>query len=135
MAVNFPSPYTVQRFPASDYDSNGVWVNVEPATVTINANIQPVSIGANRSNSQIMQMVSALGLSRLDGLIAIRSNEQIYADRKETGQKADRITYKGQSYQVMTASCRDTLPALAHWVGVGQLIDEKTLEPEPEEEP
>ena len=129
MPVNFPAAYTVTRFPASDYGSDGIWVDATPATSTINANIQPISVGASKANSQLFEMLSALGLQSLDGLIAIRSNEQIYPASKTTGAKADRLTYQGELYQVMSASYRGTLPALAHWIGIGQRIDEKTLEP------
>lgn len=128
MAINCPSPFTVQRFPASDYGDDGLWIDVDPVDVVINANIQPISIGTSKGNSQIMQMVSALGLESVDGLVAIRSNEQIYPTRKATGQKADRLTWQGELYQVMGASYRGTIPQLAHWIGFAQLIDEKTLE-------
>jgi len=129
MPVNFPTAYTVTRFPASDYGTDGIWVDAEPTTATIHANIQPISVGASKANSHLFEVLSTLGLQSLDGLIAIRSNERIYPADKTAGTKADRLTYQGELYQVMSASYRGTLPALTHWIGVGQRIDEKTLEP------
>lgn len=129
MAVNFASAYTVSRYGVSAYGSDGVWVDVAATSVTINANIQPVSVGAGKGSAQIMQMINALGLERVDGLIAIRSNEALYTARKATGQKADRLTYRGDTYEIISVSYRGTLAALAHYIAVAQLIDEKTLEP------
>ena len=117
MSVNFPTAHTVTRYNAGSYVA-GEWTpaGTPSTTVTVNGNIQ----SASKSDSE--EIAAAWG-THTDGLICIRSNEELLTAEKSTAKRADRLSWQGGTYEVIRASYRGTIAALAHWKCYARLVD------------
>lgn len=120
MTVNFPRPITVTRFNAGAY-TLGVWTppTVESAPITINGNLQP----AGRMLSAMQGTVNDLGKQSSDGGLILRSNEEVLTADKSDAKKADRLSYEGQTYEVISRSYRDNVAGLEHWISNLRVVD------------
>jgi len=117
VAVYFATAHTFTRYNAGTY-VNASWTPAAtPSTaVTINGNVQ----GAGSKDVDLI--VREFGES-VDGLVVLRSNEEVYTASKSPARRPDRLTWQGRTYEVIRTEYRGTIAAMAHYRSHLRIVD------------
>ncbi len=114
MGIPLSKPLTISRQAAGTY-VNGVWTPGSPASVTVQAHVQPESI----SDDADLELLQRLGVESLDGCVRVYSDNQLYPATSST--EGDRFTWNGKTYEVVEVQHWNHL-SLAHWSALAKLV-------------
>ncbi len=93
MSSSFRKPTPVTRVAAGEYNTAGVWVEGQPATLSIPMSVQPMKL------SEMEALPEGRRSSRA---VKIYSDAELIAADQDTGQNGDIVTWLGKKWEVVS---------------------------------